>query len=163
MHQIVRVEFPLCKQLYKWILSKGNRRSRNDWNYRERNSQWPISCPLKLDNQWPGDFAHRNTYFWSIDSQGKLISISFFFFFNIKSHLPATWRDMWEMATHSSILIWENPVDRGDWQATVHGVTKSWTWLNDQNNSDNPCEAGGMLESMSSKVYNTTMIGLLNQ
>ena len=81
MHQIVRVEFPLSKQLYKWLLSKGNRRSRNDWNYRERNSQWPISCPLKLDNQWPGDFAHRNTYFWSINSQGKLISISFFFFF----------------------------------------------------------------------------------
>ena len=25
----------------------------------------------------------------------------------------------------------ENPVDRGAWQATVHGVTKSWTRLND--------------------------------
>ena len=23
----------------------------------------------------------------------------------------------------------ENPKDRGAWQATVHGVTKSWTWL----------------------------------
>ena len=23
----------------------------------------------------------------------------------------------------------ENPVDRGAWQATVHGVTKSWTRL----------------------------------
>ena len=23
----------------------------------------------------------------------------------------------------------ENPVDRGAWQAIVHGVTKSWTWL----------------------------------
>ena len=23
----------------------------------------------------------------------------------------------------------ENPMDRGTWQATVHGVTKSWTWL----------------------------------
>ena len=21
------------------------------------------------------------------------------------------------------------PIDRGDWQATVHGITKSWTWL----------------------------------
>ena len=28
-----------------------------------------------------------------------------------------------EMATHSSIL--ENPMDRGAWWATVHGVTKS--------------------------------------
>ena len=24
-----------------------------------------------------------------------------------------------------------NPMDRGDWQATVHGVTKSWIWLSD--------------------------------
>ena len=23
----------------------------------------------------------------------------------------------------------DNPMDRGDWQATVHGVTKSWTQL----------------------------------
>ena len=25
----------------------------------------------------------------------------------------------------------ENAMDRGAWQATVHGVTKSWTWLSD--------------------------------
>ena len=25
----------------------------------------------------------------------------------------------------------ENPMDRGAWWATVHGVTKSWTWLTD--------------------------------
>ena len=31
------------------------------------------------------------------------------------------------MATHSSILTWRIPMDRGAWQATVHGVTKSWT------------------------------------
>ena len=30
-----------------------------------------------------------------------------------------------EMATHSSILAWKNPKDRGAWWATVHGVTKS--------------------------------------
>ena len=35
-----------------------------------------------------------------------------------------------EMATHSSILAWKNPTDRGVWWATVHGVTKSQTWLN---------------------------------
>ena len=35
------------------------------------------------------------------------------------------------MATHSSILAWRVPVDRGAWQATVHGVTKSWTHLSD--------------------------------
>ena len=29
------------------------------------------------------------------------------------------------MATHSSILAWRIPMDRGTWQATVYGVTKS--------------------------------------
>jgi len=27
------------------------------------------------------------------------------------------------MTTHSSILTWRVPTDRGDWWATVHGVT----------------------------------------
>ena len=27
-----------------------------------------------------------------------------------------------EMAIHSSILAWKNPMDRGAWQATVHRV-----------------------------------------
>ena len=34
-----------------------------------------------------------------------------------------------EMATHASILAWKNPMDRGVWQTTVHGVPKSWAWL----------------------------------
>ena len=29
-----------------------------------------------------------------------------------------------KMATNASILAWENPMDRGAWGATVHGVTK---------------------------------------
>ena len=33
------------------------------------------------------------------------------------------------MATHSSILAWRIPLDRGAWRATVQGVTKSWTRL----------------------------------
>ena len=32
-----------------------------------------------------------------------------------------------EMATHSSILVWRLPY--GAWQATVHGVAKSWIRL----------------------------------
>ena len=37
------------------------------------------------------------------------------------------WEDPLEenMATHSSILAWRIPMDRGAWWATVHGVTKS--------------------------------------
>ena len=37
------------------------------------------------------------------------------------------WEDPLEegRATHSSILAWRIPMDRGAWQATVHGVTES--------------------------------------
>ena len=28
------------------------------------------------------------------------------------------------MATHSNILTWKDPMDRGVWWATVHGITK---------------------------------------
>ena len=37
------------------------------------------------------------------------------------------WEDTLEegKATHSSILAWRTPVDKGAWRATVHGVTKS--------------------------------------
>ena len=55
-------------------------------------------------------------------------------------NLPAIW-ETWvqslgqenplekEMATHSSILAWRTPMDRGAWWATVLGVEKSWTRL----------------------------------
>ena len=37
------------------------------------------------------------------------------------------WKDPLEegMATHSSILAWRIPMDRGAWQAKVHGITES--------------------------------------
>ena len=43
------------------------------------------------------------------------------------------WEDPLEegMATHSSILAWRIPMDRGAWWATVDGVTKSQTQLSD--------------------------------
>ena len=39
------------------------------------------------------------------------------------------WEDLLEegMAVHSSILAWRIAMDRGAWQAIVHGVAKSWT------------------------------------
>ena len=36
-----------------------------------------------------------------------------------------------DMATHSSILAWRIPMDRGAWWATVHGVVESQTQLSD--------------------------------
>ena len=46
--------------------------------------------------------------------------------------IPGLGRPLEEgMATHSSILAWENPMDREAWWATVHGIAKSWTRLSD--------------------------------
>ena len=38
------------------------------------------------------------------------------------------WRRKWHPFQYSCL---ENPMDRGAWWATVHRVTKSWTWLSD--------------------------------
>ena len=37
-----------------------------------------------------------------------------------------------DMATHSSILAWRIPMDRGSWGATVLGITKSRKQLSDK-------------------------------
>ena len=44
------------------------------------------------------------------------------------------WEDPLEedMATHSSILAWKIPMDRGSWQVRVHRIAKIWTRLSDQ-------------------------------
>ena len=43
------------------------------------------------------------------------------------------WEDPLEegMATHSSILAWKISMDRGTFQAAVHGVAKNLTQLSD--------------------------------
>ena len=43
------------------------------------------------------------------------------------------WEDSLEedMVTHSGILAWRVPMDRGAWQVTVPGVAKSRTQLSD--------------------------------
>ena len=37
------------------------------------------------------------------------------------------WEDPLEegMATHSSVVAWSMPMDRGAWRATVHGIANS--------------------------------------
>ena len=44
------------------------------------------------------------------------------------------WEDLLEesLTTHSSIVAWRIPMDRGAWQATVNGVAKSWLDLTEQ-------------------------------
>ena len=78
----------------------------------------------------------------------EVMTNNFFFFLmyrtvaQVVKNLPAMlgtwiqslgWEDPLEegMATHSSILGWRIPMDRGAWQATVHGVSKSRTQPSD--------------------------------
>ena len=43
----------------------------------------------------------------------------------------STWALEKAMASHSSTVAWKNPMDGGAWQAAVHAVAKSQTWLSD--------------------------------
>ena len=43
----------------------------------------------------------------------------------IPGNIP--WRRAWQPT--SELLPGQNPVDRGAWQSTVHGVAKNWTQL----------------------------------
>ena len=55
------------------------------------------------------------------------------------------------MATHSSILAWRIPMDRGAQWATVRGVEKSQIWLSDYTDTHTPIpwtEEPGRLQSM---------------
>ena len=47
------------------------------------------------------------------------------------------------MATHSSVLAWRIPRDRGTWWATVHGIGKSWTRLSTGDIFQSPLWVGG--------------------
>ena len=38
-------------------------------------------------------------------------------------------KDPLDLGNPLQYSFWDNPVDRGAWWATVHGVTKSQTWL----------------------------------
>ena len=73
---------------------------------------------------------------------GQLLSFRDSLVAQTVKHLPAmqeTWvrslgqEDPLEegIATHSSILAWRIPMDRGAWQAAIHGVTNSQTRLTD--------------------------------
>ena len=45
-----------------------------------------------------------------------------------KGSIPELGRSLGEsMATHSSVLAWRSPMDRGAQWAVIHTVAKSWT------------------------------------
>ena len=52
------------------------------------------------------------------------------------------------MATHSSILAWRIPRNRGAWRATVHRVAKSRIWLKQLGRHPNPVWSHSLLTFM---------------
>ena len=86
-----------------------------------------------LSNQLPASFffsLRRLSWLWGFPGS------------QLVKNPPTMWKTWvqslgWEypleegMATHSSILAWRIPMNRGVCWATVHGVSKSWTWLSD--------------------------------
>ena len=98
--------------------------------------QQPVTTPTPppIPNQAP---KHSNRPKWS---RGSLIRTPLVA--QMVKNPPAmqeTWAQSlgWEdpleegMATHTSILVQRIPTDKGAWWVTVHGVTKSQTWLSD--------------------------------
>ena len=53
----------------------------------------------------------------------------------------------------------ENSMDRGAWWATVHGVTKSWTWLSNCAHTQHIVDsgAGGVMCWLAHKRWNTSV------
>ena len=70
------------------------------------------------------------------------------------------WDDPLEegMATHSSILAWRIPMDRGAWRATVCGVAKSQTQLSDL--AQHSTGSGKHLAATSSIIRETSTDGV---
>ena len=94
----------------------------------EFNTRWaPIICCAK----------HRTRFCGYTQSSERASLVA-----QMVKNLPAmcetwVWSLCWEdpleegLATHSSILAWRIPMDRGAWRATIHEVAKSWMGLSD--------------------------------
>ena len=96
-------------------------------------------------------YLHYYTYYFDLkynissmhaSSFSPGVHCSVFIKCSVNKSLPAMWEtQVWslgeedplekEIAIHSSILAWRVPMDRRVWQVTLHGVSKSWTWLSD--------------------------------
>ena len=73
------------------------------------------------------------------------------------------WEDPLEegMETHSSFLAWRIPMDRGAWQATVHGVTKSETSLKQHSTISHPYTAIGKTIALTIWTFVGNVMSLL--
>ena len=80
------------------------------------------SCGLKSHEVSLTRFSHSEYWaFLTVQTKKKLPAMQETWVQSLSCEDPLEKR----MATHSSILAWRIPMDRGAWWATVHGVAKS--------------------------------------
>ena len=80
----------------------------------------PHSSTLAWKTPWTEEPGRLHAVHGVTRSQTRLSDFTFTFYFHALEK---------ETATHSSILTWGIPTNKGAWRATVHGVGKSPTRL----------------------------------
>ena len=87
---------------------------------------WSFSFSISLSDEYSGLISFRidHPIYTMINIFPILFQLSHPFFFSLECRGEGNGNPL----QYSRL---ENPMDRGSWQATVHGVSKSWTWLSD--------------------------------
>ena len=116
----------------------------------ERILEW-VAIPFSRGSSWPRVSVIAGGFFNYLDHQGSLTQWV--------RNLPAMQETQEmqvqpmdredplekEMATHSSILAWKNPLERGTWWTIVQRVTKSQTQLSDKDSELEKCRTSSNL------------------
>ena len=123
------------------LQSMGSRRVGHDWSalalHNPGNSHCICSCSSQLTNPWEVSYFTR-MHFYGFFCLGKWMCNKWLRQWGncLQCRRPRfdlwvrkiPWWKEWQPLQYSCL---ENPMDRGAWQAIVHGVAKSWRGLSD--------------------------------
>ena len=134
-HKILRVVSILYLHLYSQNPAEFHILRRCSANFSWVKSNWISANKLSFESSSLKNMNDARWYYWR-----KIYWRLYSLVAQIVMKPPVKWETWvwslgWEdpleesMATHSSILAWRIPMDRGAWQATVHGVAESQTRL----------------------------------
>ena len=113
------------------LQSMGSQRVRHDW-VTKHSTEHDYMCKSMEGKR--GDICIRiaDSLSCTVETKKTLQSNYFLMAVPAMQEIQVQWlgcEDPLEKATYSRILAWRIPMDRGACWATVHGVTKSHTWL----------------------------------